>query len=94
LKPRFDFDFSVDDNFTALRTTACRRPAPVAFRRFACTRTGVVNPPPGAWVSAVAAALRHTRLRLRRLNGTRWQRGSRRVEKALQCLFNLFRVAC
>lgn len=64
MKPRFDFDFSVDDKFTALRTTACRHTAPVAFRRFACTRTGVVNPPPGAWVSAVAAALRHTRLRL------------------------------
>jgi len=77
LKPRFDFDFSVDDYFSALRTTACRRPAPVAFRRFACTRTGVVNPPPGAWASAVAAALRHARLRLAALLPNRPKGGLR-----------------
>ena len=64
MKPRFDFDFSIEDYFMTLRSPICHRPAPVAPPRFTCTRLGVVNPPSKPLAATLAAALRRARLRL------------------------------
>jgi hypothetical protein len=57
LNRRIDFVSSRVDDFSNHRSPVRHHAASLVPRRFSCTRSGVVNPPPSAFSVAVVSAL-------------------------------------